>query len=81
MALQVKRLIRISLVGGVAVFFAFTLSCGGVNFGEVQPQDLCKCTPLEPDIADFRHAEKHVPIPNMTPTETTVDTILSWTAG
>ena len=72
------RLIRFSLVGGVALYFVSTLSCGGVNFGEVQPQDLCKCTPLEPDIADFRHAEKHVPIPNMTPTETTVDTILSW---
>ena len=78
MALQVKRLIRISLLGGVALFFALTLSCGGVNFGAVQPQDLCKCTPLEPDIADFRHFEKHVPIPNMTPTEITIDTILSW---
>jgi hypothetical protein len=65
-------------VGGVALYFASTLSCGGINFGEVQPQDLCKCVPLEPPIADFRHDEKHVPIPNMTPIETTVDTILSW---
>jgi hypothetical protein len=77
-ALKVKRLRRVSFVGGVALFSAFTVSCGGVNFGEVQPQDLCQCTPLEPDIADFRHDEKHVPIPNMTPTEITVDTILSW---
>jgi len=74
----VKRLVRFSLVGGVALYFASTLSCGGVNFGEVQPKDLCKCVPLEPPIADFRHDEKHVPIPNMTPIETTVDTILSW---
>ena len=74
----VKRLIRFSLVGGVALYFASTLSCGGVNFGEIQPQDLCKCVPLEPNIADFRHDEKHVPIPNTTPIETTVDTILSW---
>jgi hypothetical protein len=76
---KVKRLIRVSLLGGVALYFASTLSCGGVNFGEVQPQDLCKCVPLEPPIADFRHYQKHVPIPNMTPIETTVDTILSWT--
>ncbi len=75
---RIKRLIRVSLVGGVALYFASTLSCGGVNFGEVQPQDLCKCVPLEPPGADFRHYQKHVPIPNMTPIETTVDTILSW---
>jgi hypothetical protein len=75
----IKRLLRFSLVGGVALYFASTLSCGGLNLGEVQPQDLCKCVPLEPPIADFRHYQKHVPIPNnMTPIETTVDTILSW---
>ena len=77
-ALRVKRLVRFSLAGGVALYFALTLSCGGVNFGDVQPNDLCKCIPLEPDAADFRHLEKHVPIPNGTPTEITVDTILSW---
>jgi len=76
---RVRRLIRFSLVGGVALYFTSTLSCGGVNLGEVQPQDLCQCVPLEPPIADFRHYQKHVPIPNnMTPVETTVDTILSW---
>ena len=72
----VRRLIRFSFLGGVTLYFATTLSC--VNFGEVQPQDLCKCVPLEPPIADFRHDEKHVPIPNMNPIESTVDTILSW---
>jgi hypothetical protein len=76
--LGARRLVRLSVVGGVALCFAFTLSCGGVNVGEVQPQDLCKCLPLEPPIADFRHNEKHVPIPNVTPIETTVDTILGW---
>ena len=78
MVLRVKQLIGVAVVGGVALFCAFTVSCGGVNLGAVQPQDLCKCTPLEPDVADFRHDEKHVPIANMTPTETTVDTILNW---
>src|SRR6202158_1880664 len=74
---RVRRLIRFSLVGGVALYFASTLSCGGVNLGEVQPQDLCKCVPLEPPIADFRHYQKHVPISNLTPIEYTVDNILS----
>jgi hypothetical protein len=74
----VRRLIRFSLVGGVTLYFASTLSCGGVNFGEIQPQDLCECVPLEPPTADFRHYQKHVPISNLAPIETTVDTILSW---
>ena len=73
-----KRLIRVSCAGGVALLFALTLSCGGANIGDLQPKDLCQCVPLEPDVADFRHFQKHVPIPNMTPTETTVDVIQSW---
>ena len=77
-ALRRKRLIGLSLAGGVALFTAFAVSCGSINFGAVQPQDLCQCVPLEPDAADFRHDEKHVPIPTMTPVETTVDIILGW---
>jgi hypothetical protein len=73
-----KPLMRVFLLGGVALYFALTLSCGAINFGAVQPQDLCQCVPLEPPIADFRHNEKHVPIPIITPVETTVDTILGW---
>jgi hypothetical protein len=55
-------------------------SCNGSDFGVVQPspEDLCKCLPLEPDIADFRHAAKHVPIPDIAAQEIGVDTILSW---
>jgi hypothetical protein len=73
-----NRLIRVSLACGVALYFASTLSCGGINVGEVQPQDLCQCVPLEPPIADFRHYQKHVPISNLNPIEITVDTMLSW---
>src|SRR5882672_12574348 len=76
--LGIKRLIRVSLGCAVALLFVVTLSCGGVNFGDVQPKDLCKCVPLEPDSADFRHFQKHVPIPSMTPIEATVDIMLSW---
>jgi hypothetical protein len=55
------------------------LSCGSLNVGEVQPQDICKCTPLEPDFADYRHAEKHIPIPvRVAAIETTIDTIYTW---
>ena len=55
-------------------------SCNGSDFGVVQPspEDLCKCLTLEPDIADFRHAAKHVPIPDIAAQEIGVDTILSW---
>ncbi len=54
--------------------------CGGTTagLGVVQPQDICNCLPIEPDIADYRHAAKHVPIPNVAPQEITVDTILGW---
>jgi len=56
-------------------------SCNGSNFGVLQPtpEDLCKCLPIEPDIADFRHLAKHAPIPNIAAQEIGVDTILSWT--
>jgi len=70
--------VGLSLICGVTLIAAFIVSCASINFGEVQPQDLCKCTPLEPDIADFRHDEKHVPIPTITPIEITVDVILGW---
>jgi hypothetical protein len=55
-------------------------SCSGQDFGVLQPspEDLCKCIPIEPDIADFRHLAKHQPIPSMQPVEVTVDEILSW---
>jgi hypothetical protein len=49
------------------------MSCGG--------NDVCHCTPSAPASNDFRHIEKHVPLPNVTPTETTVAQILSWAPG
>ncbi len=67
-----------SIVAGLVLLAGFALSCGSLNVGELQPLDICKCTPLEPDIADYRHAEKHMPIPVMAPTEITIDTIYTW---
>jgi len=55
--------------------------CNGGSYGILQPnpEDLCKCLPIEPDILDFRHLAKHVPIPAVAAQEIGVDTILSWT--
>jgi hypothetical protein len=54
---------------------AVITSCG---IGGVGGNDICTCLPIEPDIADYRHVAKHVPLPNIAPQEITVATILSW---
>lgn len=74
------RVFRAGILLAVLVLVGLTyVDCGGL--GSVQPVDLCNCLPIEPDIADYRHAAKHVPIPNVTPQEITVNTILSWPQG
>jgi hypothetical protein len=50
------------------------LSCGGHQ----HPLDLCNCTPSGPDSEDFRHSQKHVPLPNITAQNITVATMLTW---
>jgi len=61
----------------LALTAALAFSCASVNIGQVEPVDLCKCNPLDQGI-EYRHEEKHVPIPSMTPEEVTIDTIYSW---
>jgi hypothetical protein len=56
------------------LIFLYVASCGGGN-------DICHCTPTATAAKDFRHAEKHVPLPNISPVETTVAQILSWPPG
>jgi len=68
---------RCVAVGVVALTAGLAFSCASVNLGQVEPLDLCKCTPLDEGI-EYRHDEKHVPIPDITPEETTIDTIYSW---
>jgi hypothetical protein len=77
----VKPIKQIVLVGSVAWLALLSVACNGGSFGVLQPnpEDLCKCLPIEPDIADFRHLAKHVPIPAIAAQEIGVDTILSWT--
>jgi hypothetical protein len=62
---QVKPM-KLSLwIGGVILLGLLTVGCNGGSYGVLQPnpEDLCKCIPIEPDILDFRHVAKHVPIP------------------
>ena len=68
-------------LGSAIVLWFATGSCNGSDYGVLQPtpEDLCKCLPIEPDIADFRHTAKHVVIPTIAAQEIGVDTILSWT--
>jgi len=73
---------KISLrVGSLTVFGLLAIGCNGNSYGVLQPnpQDLCKCIPIEPDIVDFRHLAKHVPIPAVAAQEIDVNAILSWT--
>lgn len=51
------------------------LSCGGKD---QHPLDVCNCAPTAPDSEDFRHSQKHVPLPDGTPQNITVATMLSW---
>jgi len=71
---------RILLTSMTILITIAIFSCSGQDFGFLQPmpEDLCKCLPLEPDIADYRHAAKHVPIPNIVPQEVSVEIILTW---
>jgi len=72
---------KILLIGMVTLLALLCVACNGGSYGIVQPnpEDLCKCLPVEPDILDFRHIAKHVPIPVIAAQEIGVDTILSWT--
>lgn len=63
----------ILLLESILLFVLITLSCGTSSHG-----DICHCTPSAPDSADYRHAEKHIPLPNIAAQEITVNTILGW---
>jgi hypothetical protein len=68
------------LTGGTILLILIVVSCTGQDYGVLQPtpENLCKCLPIEPDIADYRHLAKHVPIPDVPIQEATVETILGW---
>ena len=68
---ETRRLVVSSFATAVLAVMA---SCGGGS-------NSCHCTPTSPDTQDFRHAEKHVSLPAVTPTEITVAQILAWPLG
>jgi hypothetical protein len=76
-SLRIKTLVW---VGSAMSLWLAAGSCKGSDYGVLQPtpQDLCKCLPIEPDIADFRHIAKHMAIPTIAAQEIGVDSILSW---
>jgi len=77
-----KRTLATGVLLGVAFLALNYIHCNAVNtLGDIQPKDICNCLPVEPDIADYRHAAKHVPLPNTTPQEVTVTDILGWDQG
>jgi hypothetical protein len=61
-----------SLLAAGAVVLLLLAACGDSS------RNICDCHPTEPASKDFRHDAKHVPLPNTTPTEITVGTILTW---
>lgn len=66
----------------MALLVVLGAGCNGSSYGGLQPnpEDLCKCLPIEPAILDFRHLAKHVPIrSDILPLEIDVNTILGWT--
>jgi hypothetical protein len=80
MSVKFKRLEQTYLTGMTIFIALLTVSCNGQDFGFLQPtpEDLCKCLPLEPDIADYRHAAKHVPISDVVAQGVSVGDILAW---
>ncbi len=66
---------RLSLVKAALLALLFTVSCNTLQ----QTQSICNCLSLLPDVADYRHNAKHVPIPSTPPpVAVTVQQILGW---
>ena len=66
--------------GSMILLALILVNCTGQDYGVLQPtpENLCKCLPIEPDLADYRHLAKHVPIPDVPIQEVSVETILGW---
>jgi len=61
-------------VQAVLLALFVTMSCNTLNHIE----NICSCLPALPDLSDYRHAAKHVPIPSGNPNQITVQQMLTW---
>jgi hypothetical protein len=80
MSKQLEIAPHILLTGATILLVLIAVGCQGQDYGVLQPtpENLCKCLPIEPDIADYRHVAKHVAIPNIAVQEVTIEIILGW---
>jgi hypothetical protein len=80
MSKQLETAPRILLTGATILLVLIAVGCQGQDYGVLQPtpENLCKCLPIEPDVADYRHVAKHVAIPNIAVQEVTIEIILGW---
>ena len=63
----------------LSIVIAAVLSCGGNNHSlQQQLQSICNCQPEPGFDTEFRHAEKHIPLPAGPTTPVTVEQILAW---
>jgi hypothetical protein len=67
---------RLGLMAQAALLVVLVnVSCSTLK----QRENICNCLPLLPDVADYRHNAKHVPIPSSPPPiAITVQQILGW---
>src|SRR5882757_11108408 len=81
MTMQLKTVQHLVLIASTMLLARTLVSCTGQDYGVLQPtpENLCKCLPIEPDLTDYRHLAKHVPIPDVPNQEVTVLSILAWT--
>jgi hypothetical protein len=71
-----QRVCRLTAVVSLAIA---SFQCGSSGkLATAESQSICNCNPTAPESYDFRHDAKHIPIPNTTPQEIAVDTILGW---
>ena len=69
--MKLPRWIWRAQLASVLVVVSCMISCGVIT-------NICDCLPVAPDISDYRHQAKHVPLPNTPAQEITVATIFSW---
>ncbi len=77
-SLSIRQTLMILALVTASVVSASFVSCSFNSVAPFEPKDICNCLAVAPDVSDYRHVAKHVPIPASTPSEVDIPTILSW---